>query len=1035
MAINKRTIPASIGSFPLDTGTDPKIVSQGVTRLENASYRRKGAIGHVYGSNETHSTTFADGYCAAHKGRAMIWKNGEQRLWDGYDFVRLDSGFRTLDAEAVRMEGMGDPIVFQHSMAEFGNIRAVVWIGSDPYTGFAHHVATYEIDSGLLVEKVSMGYVYSLSIIEIVATSTSLVYFFVDTDGDLRNGLIDTATGAIGLPSKINAGVWPQVKAAVLSKDFDVCAFDGGDNIVVGWIGDGGTPDGYCVWGTMNSYGVADGYNWRDAEHVGTIGVFDAGDDDGHYGLSWVDSRSGDTDFYVFVILGLDGASLDSGDIELWNWTDTNVTILSPPMGVKKSSTEWWVYLNVLDDNYTYPEWGGYIRRNWFDADENTGSCLEFHEGALIAGRPWNDRSTPDRHQMVIVPHMATPGDQSQITFHIVGDFGLNLPRYMGRFMLGSAFGGWPARVIDTLRNGTQVYRSSFAALYPDDTMGLCMVDMTEPEGRHMTAVETLNHLVFPGSVPYVWDGQVLAEQGFLLWPYRLRTIQKSGAGLDAPSTYGYVATYEWYDSRGNRWQSAPSLVASHKTNTGYGQVYVRVPPLTMHDPYKQNINIILWRTDGYGIVYRRVDQLPNAQFAAYVEFTDNLSDSSLASREVLYTQPPGDVLEDICPPPTRIACVHQNRLFVVNREKDNIEIQYTKEFQYNHGIRHSDFLTVEVPSADGEITAMASFMDRLIVFKRNSIWYSYGNGLSNTGSGTGYTAPQLLHPSIGCVNQKTIAEIPAGLMFLGSNNKIHIINRSMQVSVVGEPVAYHTRTYPPVSAAAIPSNNEVVFASATVGHTCVYNWEYGLWSVWAEWSGSDCSIAKVLPAATAFESGGESVLWMVRHDGKVVHQKPGLFGHWVAGAYSSGPEAVLIETGWFPFAQVGGFQRLRRIVVVGQMPTLHKLGVRIAYDFEPAWADDIQLDVDGYMTKPFGYEQFIDGTNDNALLDKGYVVEITGSRQKCSAVRLQLYDISPDPGNSDFVVADCGFELTALAFEVGVKNGPFRPGDGRHTD
>jgi hypothetical protein len=918
-------------------------------------------------------------------------------------------------------------------MAELGNIRVVVWIGSSVTLGFSHKIATYKIDSGLLVASGSMGLVYSLSLISVIATNTSLMYFFVDTDGDLRSGLIDDQ-GNIGTQTKINVGVWPKVKSPVLSKVFDVCSFNQGNNIVISWIGDGGISDGYAIWGTMDSNGIPDGYNWRSAESCLNTGVFDLKNYDGQYGLVWQDSQSSGTDFYLFAIFGDAYASPSSSTMTLWNWTDTNVGIASLPMGVQRSADSFWVYFNVLDRNYTYPEYGAYVRRNWFDLSENVGPCLEFHEGVTIAIRPWVDRDSVDRHMMGVVPYMATPGDQAQISFHIVGDLGVNRPRPMAKFSTGSAFGGWPSRVTDTTQEGTLIYRTVVAELYPDDVMGMAIVDMTVPTNNNMTAVETLNHLVFPGSVSYMWDGQVLVEQGFLQWPYRLKVTQKSGTGLDVPSTYGYVATYEWYDSKGNRWQSAPSLVQTHKTNTGFGQTYVRVPPLTMQEPYKLNIDVVLWRTDGYGTEYRRVDSIPNQQFAAYVQFTDNLSDSSLASRELLYTQPPGDILEDVAPPPTRVACVHQNRLFVVNREKDDIEIQYSKELQYNNGIRHSDFLTISVPSQDGEITAMATFMDRLIIFKHDSIWYSFGNGLTAAGSGSGYTAPQLLHPSIGCSNQKTIAEIPSGLMFLGSNNKIHIINRSMQVATIGDPVSYHTQRHPPVSSVAIPSTNEVMFLSAIPTSTCIYNWEYNMWSVWAEWSGSDCTVAKKRPLALSGETGGDDVAWMVRGDGKVLHQMPGQFGHWLAGVYTSIPSQVLIETGWFSFASIGGFQRLRRIIITGQMPTPHKLGVRIAYNFEPSWVDNLQLNVDGYYDMSFGYEQFIDGTDRSATIDMGYTLEFTGSRQKCTAVKLQLYDIDPEPANGSFVTVDCGFELSAITFEVGTKKGPTRPGSGKHT-
>jgi hypothetical protein len=1029
MTIAKKLIPVSIGTAALDTGTDPKLVSQGVTRLENASYRRKGAIGHAYGLNQVHNTSFANGNIAAYKGRPLIWKNGEQRIWDGYDFVALHSDIRTFDCETTKIQALADPVVLQQSSAEFGNIRAVIWI--EGTGGITHRIATYEIDSGLQLQNVSLGYVYTLSLIGMIATTTSLLYFFVDADGDLRRGSINTTTGDINLATKISA-TWPRVKATPYSKVFDVCTYDDKSGVALAWVGSGGISDGYAIWGTLDSSGYNDDYNWRVAEDCKGVGIFDFGSS--KYGMAFWDSQSSGTDFYLYGIVGSAGAVFETGNMELWNWTDVNITISGPPMGVRGTNDKVWVYVNVLDANYAYPEYAADVRCNWYDAEGSTGAIDQWHEGITIACKPWVDRDTTDRHYMVVIPYMATPGDQAQITFTVVGRIEDGLPKYLGKFLVGAAIAPWPSAVVDISVEGTEVYRTVVTSQLNNYTMAIAVADIREPVTADMVAIETLNHLVFPGSISYVWDGQELTEQSFLLWPYRLDTAQKSGTGLDTPSTYGYVATYEWYDSSGHRWQSAPSPVISHKTNTGFGQVTVRVPPLTMFDPYKENIQIVLWRTDGYGTEYRRVANLDNGRYAGYIEFTDTMSDDSLASKELLYTQPPGDILEDVCPPPARIACRHQNRLFVANREREDIEIQYTKEFEYGNGVKHSDFLTISVPSQDGQIMAMATFMDRLIIFKRDSIWYSYGNGLTAAGTGTGYTAPQLLHPSIGCVAQKTVAEIPSGLMFLGSNNKIHIISRSMTISCIGDPVSYYTQNHTPISAVPLASCNEVVFASMTAASTVVYNWEFGLWSVWSEWSGNDCTLAKTRPLAASNESGGDEVLWMVRADGSVAHQMPGLFGGWLAGVYKTPPEPITIETGWFPFVSIGGFQRLRRIVITGQMPTLHRLGVKIAYDFEPSWVDDITVDVATDIAKPFGYEQFLDGTNDASLQDKGYIIEVTGSRQKCTAVRLQLRDIAPEPTNGTFTVADCGFEVSAVTFEVGAKTGPFRPGEGRHT-
>ena len=128
--------------------------------------------------------------------------------------------------------------------------------------------------------------------------------------------------------------------------------------------------------------------------------------------------------------------------------------------------------------------------------------------------------------------------------------------------------------------------------------------------------------------------------------------------------------------------------------------------------------------------------------------------------------------------------------------------------------------------------------------------------------------------------------------------------------------------------------------------------------------------------------------------DGTVYQETP--------GAYSDAGTSISMKltTGWLSFAELQGFQRLYKLLLLGEYKSAHKLQVSIWVDF-----DDISLPVQTSLI--------------TAINDPLYQYRIFLTRQKCQSMKFTIQDIAPDVGTLEE-----GYSISAMAFEMGVKQG-----------
>jgi hypothetical protein len=235
----------------------------------------------------------------------------------------------------------------------------------------------------------------------------------------------------------------------------------------------------------------------------------------------------------------------------------------------------------------------------------------------------------------------------------------------------------------------------------------------------------------------------------------------------------------------------------------------------------------------------------------------------------------------------------HNNRLQFVDAEDGTI--WYTKTFVKGNGLAPSGFLTQQIDSKLGASVALAEMDDKLVVFKERGFAVQSGDGANDSGTGSTLTSFQFVPSDVGCSGAKSVVTTPNGVMFKSANG-IYLLNRAVGVSYVGAEVeAYNSQTI--TSAILIPGKTQVRFLCSS-GKTLVFDYMVGQWATFTNHTGvsSARGIAPMSTLPGRYPSRvGELCIYRRRH------------------GYS-----LLAETSWLSLAGIQGFQRIKRLAILG---------------------------------------------------------------------------------------------------------------------
>jgi len=513
---------------------------------------------------------------------------------------------------------------------------------------------------------------------------------------------------------------------------------------------------------------------------------------------------------------------------------------------------------------------------------------------------------------------------------------------------------------------------------------------------------ELASDLHLTGGFVQMYDGASIVEHGFHVYPIlTIDNVAISGGELSA-GTYYYTACYEWVDNQGNIHQSAPALYKTTGAVGANSRVFLRVNYLNLTAKTgNYPVQIVVYRTKADGSFFYRVSSLTSPDInnvnGDYLYFTDTMSDAVLERRPGLYCQPLQansgitSIVENICAPPTGLIALHRNRLWIVP-STDPLTIWYSKNIGASTPVAFNDGFVMQIDPRGGPITALATVDDKLLVFKGDRIFFVVGQGPENNGTNNDLTTGAILITTdCGCIDPRSVVGTPVGIMFQ-SRKGIYLIDRSLQVQYIGAPVeAYNNEVI--TSAALLARTNQVRFTLES-GKTLLYDYLVNQWGTFTN------------------QYAVDSIIWqgdylIMRGNGKVLREAPGVY------LDDGVPYSLKIATSWLSFANIQGFQRVRRMLVLGGQDAPGQLQVSVCVDFD----DTI---VQQALVTPAQPQTFGSVTPYGGGLYGGtfqlYQWRVDLARQKTQAVKFVIEDLPS--------VTATALNLTSLAFEVGAKQG-----------
>lgn len=537
------------------------------------------------------------------------------------------------------------------------------------------------------------------------------------------------------------------------------------------------------------------------------------------------------------------------------------------------------------------------------------------------------------------------------------------------------------------------------AGVYTQTGINLVSFDFTIPERGY----EIGSGLHLTGGYLRLYDGIVVAEHGFHVWPEDITVTTITTGGSITDQQYNYQVTYEWTDAQGNIHRSAPSIPTSVTTaGGGTSTNTINVPYLRLTG--KTNVRLVLYRWSTSQPVFYQVSSASapviNNPLADSIAITDTLSDAAIIGNTILYTT--GGVVEDIAAPATNIATLSKSRLFVVDAENPNL-IWYSKTVIQSTPVEMSDLFTLYVSpvigaqGASGPITALSSLDDKLIIFKENGIYYITGQGPDNTGANNDFSDPVFVTGTVGCTNQGSIVNMQNGLMFQ-SNKGIWLLGRDLNTRYIGAPAEdFNAQTVN--TAVSIPGSNDVRFMLDDK-EAIDYDYYYDQWNTFGN-----------IPSVSSVIFGGLHTY--LSQTGLIRQETPGLY------LDGSVPVNRTLTTGWISLAGLQGYERVYQIHLLGTYISPHTMQIGLAYDYNPSIVQEITIhpiNFDGTYGSDAVYGS-MDSYGGNSIEQWRIFPQI----QKCQAFQITIVETFDATLGT---TAGAGFTLSGLNLVVGIKKG-----------
>lgn len=550
-------------------------------------------------------------------------------------------------------------------------------------------------------------------------------------------------------------------------------------------------------------------------------------------------------------------------------------------------------------------------------------------------------------------------------------------------------------------------------------------------------------HAIFAGASPVVYDGVQAVELGFPWVPEivsadaDLRPVPGTGLG---GGVYTYVAHYEWADTFGVVHRSGPSVpvtitLPDPGPDANFVTLRIRTMTVSLRDnmviyPDAHSIHIVIYRTGADGSQLYRLHCLDNAFQSTFgidhtpendpsdwaITVEDQLPDETLLAVSdpipwpllggALDTSGLPIPLEPQQVPPGAVMAVWQEHLFIASIERPD-ELRWSLRLQranINYGLA-PEFNDANVVRRDnmGPVTGLAALDQQMIVFTPDAIYSLQGRIPDDTGS-DGDLQIYVLAAGIGCICPRSVVVTSGDGVFFQSRKGYYQLDRGGGLNYVGADVEDYIGETGMVLAASVKESQHqvrlVVNTASQMAAVLIYDYLAKLWS-------------RALPAQFVDGDGlgraAHGLMWR-GFDGEVSHvllqqggagfERP-LSDTTYGDQDESGDDIAIpidVQTSWIHVADIGGLQRIRRILLTLSRPSASEITV------------SLEFSVDG------GYE--VDQTQ-AVVFPSGTAVplRVHPRVQKCTAFRIRIQETTPVPA------AD-SLSITAITLVAGVKHG-----------
>jgi hypothetical protein len=502
--------------------------------------------------------------------------------------------------------------------------------------------------------------------------------------------------------------------------------------------------------------------------------------------------------------------------------------------------------------------------------------------------------------------------------------------------------------------------------------------------------------LYVSGGMLMQYDGEGLVEVGFQVFPWNFGINDDGGAGTVPAGAYSGKATIRWDNAVGEVDRST-TAVGGQDTLAGPQWVGFDTSPIniTRKQGSRRSPAIEFWRTKvnpPNGAPYYLVTSKDPAvtgvngyvvnDAAAQVlaaAFDDNYSDAELITKEQ-YPENNG-TLPRFAPPGASIVLASDARLFLAGIPGEPTRVWYSLFRNEGEIAAFNSLLSFELPAATGAITALALWQETLVVFTASAVYAVPGDGYNNVGAGSGNYGPaRVISSDLGAISHDTVAVSPGGLVFF-SRKGWYRLTGGWGLEYIGAPVEdFNSDTW--VGAQVVESQHQVRLLSTTR----MLVWDYlapspdglGAWAEWTQASGRGLAMWSGTPVIV---------------DTAVRKETPASFA---AVDYDFEVELRI------SFAGLLGFSLLKRFTVMGEYKAAHAQRIRVAFDQQAAFTDDVSTILTGL-------------TVGNATR-----VQRGPSQKRVGAVRVRV-TVRATNGTTPAYDA---VTLTGIAFELGFQRG-----------